>query len=267
MTLARTISVAIDIGNSAAKWSVQGGSQTASPLQRSSLADADWPEQILGGVDTAAAGAAVRWRIAAVNAPACQRLADHLRESGRTDVTVLKWSDIPMAIRLPYPDRLGLDRLLAAWKATQLYKGQRAIVVDAGSAITIDCASPAGEFLGGVIMPGLTLQFDSLARGTDALPSLRPSDSTAQSAADLPVPATNTIAAIQSGILLGTAAAIDGLVARTGGGEPYQLILTGGDAPQLSRLINHPHQLLQRLVIDAILDTALLDHHSAASGR
>jgi type III pantothenate kinase len=253
VTAAGTVCVAIDIGNSAAKWSVQKHDQAASPLQRVSLNVDHWHQQVIGGSEEAAAGGPVYWRIAAVNAPACHRLVDSLKTRGQSEVTVLKWSDIPIKALLPQPDRLGLDRLLAAWKATSLFPGQRVIVVDAGSAITIDCASSAGEFLGGVIMPGLSLQFDSLARGTDALPSLRLSESSAKSAADLPVPATNTIAAIQSGILLGTAAAIDRLVERSGAAEPFRLALTGGDAARLSPLITHPHEVLPRLVVDAIL--------------
>ncbi len=158
-----------------------------------------------------------------------------------------------MVTRLSQPERVGIDRLLAIWQASRIYAAGRVIVVDAGSAITIDCASETGEFLGGVIMPGLMLQFDSLARGTDALPAIEPPELGDEGAPALPIPATDTVAAIRSGIMLGTAAAIDGLITRSLAGLPHQVILTGGDARRLSPLVAHPHVVLDGLVIDAIL--------------
>ncbi len=257
------VSVAIDIGNTAAKWSSRCGDATPpTAVQRVALRADDWPEQIIHAVGLLACGSAVRWRIAAVNTPARDRLVQSLNEpvfsphGVPAEVSVIARSDVPIVTRLSHPDRVGIDRLLAVWKATRTYPGQRVVVVDAGSAITIDCASPEGEFRGGVIMPGLSLQFDSLARGTDALPAIHPSETAERSAADFPVPASDTVAAIRSGIMLGTAAAIDALVNYTQAGQWHQLILTGGDADRLSPLINHPHAVLERLVIDAILDQA-----------
>lgn len=250
------VSVAIDIGNTAAKWSLRDdGSQGAVILHRAELRAEDWPDQIIRAVDGLAGGAAIRWRIAAVNGPARQQLVQRLGAAGqRADVIVITRGDLGITTKLPQPDRIGIDRLLASWKATRIYPQQRVIVVDAGSAITVDCASPAGEFLGGVILPGLALQLDSLARGTDALPALQLSQFAAGSAAELPIPAIDTVAAIRSGIMLGCAAAIDGLIGHSLTAEPHQVVLTGGDAARLSPLINQPHVVLEHLVIDAILD-------------
>ncbi len=249
----RRYCVAVDLGNTAAKWAVSSGDDANPPeLQRAPLRAADWPQRLLDSVRQQTNGAAVDWRIAAVNTPARQRLAAELAAADpQSRVTVITRAHVPMTTRLSQPERAGIDRLLAIWQASRLYAAQRVIVVDAGSAITIDCASEAGEFLGGVILPGLMLQFDSLARGTDALPAIEPPE-LGDGVASLPIPAIDTITAIRSGILLGTAAAIEGLIARTSAGRPHQVVLTGGDARRLSPLVGHPHAVLDRLVIDAI---------------
>lgn len=247
------VCVAVDLGNTAAKWAIRDDHDASAPaLERMPLRAADWTRQLIDRVQQQAAGAATCWRIAAVNAPARQQLVEQLAAvHPRADITVLTPAHVPMATRLPHPERTGIDRLLAIWRACQIYPAQQVVVVDAGSAITIDCASRSGEFLGGVILPGLMLQFDSLARGTDALPAIEPPD--AHELAALPVPATDTITAIRSGIMLGTAAAIDRLIARSLDGSAHQVVFTGGDARRLSPLVTHPHVLLDRLVIDAIL--------------
>jgi type III pantothenate kinase len=165
-----------------------------------------------------------------------------------------------------YPDRLGIDRLLAGWMATRIHPNQRVVVVDAGSAITVDSVGPASEFHGGVILPGLSLQFESLGRGTDALPLLDPRDA-AEESIELAVPAIDTVSAIRSGILCGTAGAIDRLIQMSlaGGSEnraeagAAKVILTGGDGGRLSSLLQSPHTVNHRLVLDALLDHAILD--------
>lgn len=248
------VCVAVDLGNTAAKWAIRVGDANAPALQRVPLRTADWPQQLIRSVQQQAGDAAAYWRIAAVNTPARQRLVEHLvADRSQPDVTVITRAHVPMATCLPQPERIGIDRLLAIWQASRSYPAQRIVVVDAGSAITIDCASEAGEFLGGVILPGLMLQFDSLARGTDALPAIEPPEASSDGAGALPVPATDTVTAIRSGIMLGTAAAIDRLIARSLDGGSHQVILTGGDARRLSSLVTHPHVVLDRLVIDAIL--------------
>ncbi len=246
-----TATIAIDLGNSAAKWCVDDH-----PEQRVSLRSTTWAECLIQEAMTAAGGHALAWRIASVNRPITKLLVGRLQEFDPcVDVKAIAYSDIPMIAKVSNPDRVGIDRLLAAWMASQLYRGEASIVVDAGSAITVDLVSKQAEFLGGVILPGIALQFDSLARGTDALPAIEIPLASEFSVALLPVPATDTVSAIRSGILLGTAAAIEGLIhhltARGGENDP-RIVFTGGDALLLSRLSNVRHDVLPRLVLDAI---------------
>jgi len=262
--------VAIDIGNSAAKWSVRPPEGSPTPQQRVSIKSHDWPQQImrdvLSGRSPQPAGRAV-WRIATVSSPArLQLIAALQRRFEHEDIRTITWRHVPLTPRVRYPDRLGIDRLLAGWMATRLYPGQRVVVVDAGSAITVDSVGPGNEFHGGAILPGLSLQFESLGRGTDALPLLDPGEA-AEDLTPLTIPALDTVSAIRGGILCGTAGAVDRLIQmsfangaqnRAPSSTP-QVVLTGGDGARLSSLLQSPHTVNDRLILDALLDDALRD--------
>ncbi|MEW5767996.1 MAG: type III pantothenate kinase [bacterium] len=120
------------------------------------------------------------------------------------------------------PSQLGSDRLANVIAARALY-GYPAIVIDLGTAITFDCLSPKGEYLGGIIMPGPGLSAVGLSNQSDLLPLV-----------DIAKPEAiigkNTADCIRSGIFYGTIAQIEGIVRRLKseiGGEP-KIIVTGG---------------------------------------
>src|SRR5207344_2394145 len=103
-------------------------------------------------------------------------------------------------------NEIGADRLVNALAANRLHTGP-AIVVDCGTATTVDAVGPDGAFLGGAIAPGLQLGLDALAARTAKLPRI-----------DLRQPsraiASATIPAIQAGSVLGYQALVAGLVDR-----------------------------------------------------
>ena len=87
---------------------------------------------------------------------------------------------MPLAARVDEPDKVGLDRLANALAADRLRAAERgAIVVDLGSAITVDVVSPDGAFLGGAILPGIAMSARALHEFTDLLP-LEPMSELAQ---------------------------------------------------------------------------------------
>lgn len=113
-----------------------------------------------------------------------------------------------------------------------------AIIVDLGTATKLDCLSPRGEFLGGVIAPGVRISLDALiARGA----KLRGVELVAP-------PRTlgrNTNECIQSGIVLGHAALVDGLIARLESELPFpvDVITTGGLASVITPHATRPSRL------------------------
>ena len=128
-----------------------------------------------------------------------------------------------MPIRLDNPRELGADRLVNAIAAYDLVKGP-VISVDFGTAVNYDVVSSRGEYLGGVIAPGVEVSLDALTTRGAKLPKI-----------DLIAPrhaiGKSSVEAIRSGIVFGYAAQVDGLLARLQaelGGERATTIATGG---------------------------------------
>src|SRR6187402_2499964 len=136
---------------------------------------------------------------------------------------------VPLAVRVDRPDDVGADRLVNALAAARLH-GTPAVVVDFGTATTLDCVASDGAYVGGAIAPGLELGLEALAAKTAKLPriELRSPDRAI---------GRDTVSAMQSGTIIGYQALTAGLLARvraeladTSGIEPSDVkaILTGG---------------------------------------
>jgi type III pantothenate kinase len=137
-----------------------------------------------------------------------------------------------LKLRYRNPHELGADRVANALAATHLYPDQNLIVIDFGTATTIDIVTAGREHLGGVIMPGLRLQMQALEENTARLPNVE-----IRAAAE---PAgRSTIECIQAGLYFGTRAAVVGLTAdiraRYFAGQPCAVIATGGFARLFER--------------------------------
>ena len=126
------------------------------------------------------------------------------------------------------PETLGADRWAALIGARGL-TASAACVVDCGTAVTVDALSARGEFLGGVIFPGLGLLRDSLIQGTEGIKI----DAAAGNTQDFP--ARSTADGVAAGSLLGLAGAVERLIHeyRQTLGAAMQVFLTGGDARQI----------------------------------
>jgi type III pantothenate kinase len=127
-----------------------------------------------------------------------------------------------MAIRYDNPREIGADRLVNAVAAYEKVRGA-VVVVDFGTAITYDPVSADGEYLGGIITPGVEISMEALTSRAAALPRV-----------DIGPPRSligkSTIDAIRSGIVYGFAGAVDSIVRRLRAelGEETETIATGG---------------------------------------
>jgi type III pantothenate kinase len=132
-----------------------------------------------------------------------------------------------MALRYDNPREIGPDRLVNAVAAYDRVGGA-CICVDFGTAITFDPVSATGEYLGGIIFPGVEISMEALTERAAALPKIELTD-----------PRTligkTTIDAIRSGVVYGFAGVVDALVGRLRAelGEETETIATGG----LARII------------------------------
>jgi type III pantothenate kinase len=198
--------IAVDIGNSAAKAAIVDGSLVlrAGRLDTSVASGEDLLDglRVLIGSQDEAPGAIIavsvvdRWT---------ERL-EWAAEQLDLPLTVVAASHIPISTALVRPDQTGPDRLVAAWAAASLH-GTPVIVIDLGTATTVDAVDADGFFLGGAIMPGLGLAADALSEGTARLPRV---------ALELPVEAigADTTSALQSGIVIGHVGAVRELASR-----------------------------------------------------
>ncbi len=132
----------------------------------------------------------------------------------------------PLPIKVVYktPETLGLDRIAAAAGAHLIFPGYHVLIVDVGTAITIDLLSDQGEFLGGNISPGMQTRFRALHDYTAKLPLV---------AADNTYPefGTDTRTAIAAGVQQGIIYEIDRYMEACE--QQYagcKFIITGGDA-------------------------------------
>ena len=132
-------------------------------------------------------------------------------------------------IRMDNPREVGADRIVNAAAAHHLYGGP-VIVTDLGTATTFDTVSKQGDYIGGVIAPGLGSAAESLFRKTAMLPRV-----------ELSRPAhaigTNTIHAMQSGLVFGYVGLVEGIVARIQQelDEKATVVATGGYAGLIAR--------------------------------
>jgi len=192
------------------------------------------------------------WCVGAVHREAERRLAGWVQEHRPDDSYALLANDrLPIEIRVDHPDQVGTDRLLAAVATNRLRSNDRpAIVIDAGSAITIDLVSADGAFQGGVILPGLEMVAKAMAEQTDLLPLVRCS----MSDEPPPVLGKSTAAAIRSGLFWGTVGAVREMVGRLSSeleSRP-QLFLAGGDAARLAPFLEETVQIVPELVLAGI---------------
>jgi type III pantothenate kinase len=175
--------------------------------------------------------------------------------------------DSPTGIQLrgPSPLELGADRLVnavAGWALAREWATQRgegpagSLVVDLGTATKIDCVSPQGELLGGIIAPGVVVSLEALVARTARLRAVQ-----------LSVPPSvlgrSTLECVQSGLLHGHASLIDGLVAKLRQELPFgcDVVATGGLAALIAPLATS----LSRIEPDLTLEGLRLIHAARAA--
>lgn len=128
------------------------------------------------------------------------------------------------------PETIGPDRVANAIAAEKTY-GQNVIIVDCGTAITVDAIDSKGIFIGGIIAPGIETQRNALVQFAPALPEV-----------ELSIPkdilGTNTIDCIRSGVLYGATSMIDSVVQKIAAKNGFDtFVLTGGNAHILQPIL------------------------------
>ena len=199
-------------------------------------------------------GETAHWGIGSVCPAKTKKISEQIRRKRPDDtITVLQAKNLPLKTAVDCPEQVGIDRLLAAYAAVLWKRENRPkdsltpmLLCDLGTAITVDLVSPDDVFLGGAILPGMSLAAKSLRRGTAQLPTAKLLEGGS------PFPGKNTTDAIRAGIFHSTIGTIRRFYDLTSP-KPL-LLLTGGDAemvfPEIQRQL--PVFFLPQLVLDGI---------------
>ncbi|MFN6140552.1 MAG: type III pantothenate kinase [Planctomycetota bacterium] len=215
----------------------------------------------------------VIWRIGSVNRKALEHLVTAIEKNAKfapreTPIIyqIVNHRLVGIESDVDYPEKVGIDRLLAAraanaWNDSRCKIEMRSerspvIVVQAGTALTVDWVDAHGRFQGGSILPGAGLALQYLAAGTDQLPWL-PTDSIDR----LPrLPGKNTEEAIAAGVHASLVGGVRYLVERyrreIGGSSQIPVVISGGDGRLVLEHIATPATYVENLVL---LGLALCD--------
>jgi type III pantothenate kinase len=149
-------------------------------------------------------------------------------------------------IHVDVPSQVGSDRIVIAVAALAEYKAPM-ILMDLGTATTIEVVEPENRYLGGVIFPGVRVSLDALTSRAAQLPGI---------SLDKPkhVIGKNTVDCMRSGMMYGTAAMIDGLIDKISEelGHPSTIIATGGLAQFILPLCKHEIILEKDLLLKGL---------------
>ena len=240
-----------DIGNS----SIKLGSMQPTLIE-TALRKPQWSLNIdaLSSVDWGVEP--TQWYCVSVNPPALNKLQELIHAHRPEDrIRVIELADFDLPVRVKEPPRLGLDRAAAAAAAARLKApDSAAIVIDVGTATTIDAVSVQGEFLGGAILgsPGLVLR--ALHSQTEALP--RVSIDSLDTAPEAIGRCTEE--ALQSGAYWGQVGAIHQLIKNYQPvlGSTIEVFLCGGGSSLIASHLDVPSRVVPGLVLAGLSTVA-----------
>jgi type III pantothenate kinase len=225
-----TPDVVVDVGNTRVKW---GRCSAAGVAAMASLPPDDraaWEAQAREW----GLGSPASWALTGVHPQRRQRLADWLQERGDAVRVIDAARLLPLRVLVEHPDWVGIDRLLNAVAANRRRTpGGSAVVIGAGTAVTVDLVDPSGAFRGGAIMPGLHMMARALHDHTALLPLIDPPS------APPALPGTSTPTAMAAGVFWSWAGGVGALVEQYAveAPTPPDVFLTGGDLPRLQPVL------------------------------
>ena len=183
---------------------------------------------------------------------ATEAIADGVVDATGTVPTIVNAANLPIRLEVEEPQTVGADRMINTLAASRLF-GVDTIVVDFGTATTLDCITKDGRFLGGIIAPGIRTAGENLVKRAAKL-----------SATEIAPPehaiGKRTEDCIRAGLVFGAADAVDGMVRRIKAEWPTRdvprVVATGGLAPLVAKFSTeieevHPDLTLQGLRLAA----------------
>ncbi len=168
-----------------------------------------------------------------------------LLEGFKNGIILTPETPLPIINKYATPLTLGYDRLAAVVGAHFRYPESNCLVIDMGTAIKYDFITKEGEFIGGIISPGMQMRFKALHTFTKKLPLLQ-----AESIPELI--GNSTESCMRSGVVNGIIAEINGLIAEYHKNTDLKVLISGGDAAFFESRINYPKFAAPYLVAEGL---------------
>ncbi len=235
----------VDVGNTRIKWGRCTANRVADMASLAHDDRAGWEKQ-LSAWSVAAPGL---WVLAGTAPDQQARLRQWIEARGFTGHE-LSYRDLSKSISsaVDFPEKVGLDRLLNAVAVNSVRAPSTpAIIIDAGSAVTVDLIDRDGTFQGGAILPGFRLMARALHDYTAKLPLLT-------EFADETAPAKNTQGALRAGILAAVTGGVRSLVKRLeeASGAATEVYIGGGDGEVIAAHLDRRARLWSEMTLEGI---------------
>ena len=240
------MNIAVDIGNTCLKCAIffPNGVRkvTSNPIFDEPRIDEEFVRNLIQwkAFSKKEEASPLTWRIAQTGSFPWEKVqAEILKTRPQDQFEIITHRHIPLKIDVDFPEKVGIDRLLAAFTAVDIFGDRPMLVVDAGTAITVDAVQKR-TFCGGAILPGLVAKSEIYPQISEKLPLIEFSHSFIMKPG---CPGKNTEDAVHNGLYWGTIGAIrlfyELFFPRK---KKVQLVLTGGNGaflvPGLLRVLN-----------------------------
>ena len=250
--------ISVDIGNSAMKFGFRRTDGEFVRVRIESSADIEFHDQL--------PAEPCFWPICSVDSQNAESLIAWISEHRPNDeYHLIKADDVPLSSEVNSREQLGRDRLVAAWHAAGMFSDDReVIIIDAGTAVTIDKVDRKGTFQGGVIYPGARSCLRLLADSTSQLPDLTDGKLSAKEIAASPI-GKNTEMAILRGIYQAQMVAFQSIVKNMS--DNCHVVATGGEVEFVQDFLPSDWHVEPFLVLLAVreLGKLLLDERANES--
>jgi type III pantothenate kinase len=220
------LDLVVDVGNTRIKWGLCGPGAIVAAVSLPPDDPVAWQAQL----ERWHREDRLCWAVAGVHPPRCESLVHWARQRGDVVEVVHTGQQLPLRVLLGEPEKVGIDRLLDAVAVNhQRSSGAPAVVIDAGSAVTVDYLDECGAFRGGAIMPGFRLMATALHDYTALLPMVEVREPHPA------LPGLSTRGAMQAGVFWAVAGGVRAVVGEMAArcATSPEVFLTGGDGPLL----------------------------------